>query len=140
MTRLPVDADLSWDLDTVRAIRLVHPFCVCPTKEPVRLCWLRNTQYLGRNFKIELKQRQLQREHGDDGDYVVQDGDSNVHLLIVIMSHDDYDGNDNGRNDGDNNDGAAEDIEDITWPRGERERVKYLFNTRREISYLQVAK
>ena len=55
------------------------------------------------------------------------------------MSHDDYDGNDDGSNDGDNNDGAAEDIEDITWSRGERERVKYLFNTRREISYLQVA-
>ena len=108
MTRLPVDGDLFWDLDTVRGIQLVHPFCVCPTKEPARLCWLRNTQYLGRNFKIELKQRQLQREHGDDGDYVVQDADSNVHLLIVIMSHDDYEGNNNGGNDGDNNDGVTE--------------------------------
>ena len=71
MTRLPVDGDLSWDLDTVRAILLVHPFYVCPTKEPARLCWLRNTQYLGRNFRIGLKQRQIQREHSDDGDDVV---------------------------------------------------------------------
>lgn len=106
-----MDGDLSWDLDRVRGIRLVHPFCVCPTKEPARLCWLRNTQYLGRNFKIELKQRQLQREHGDDGDYVVQDADSNVHLLILIISLDNYEGNDNGGYDGDNNDGAAEDNE-----------------------------
>ena len=108
MTRLPVDGDLFWDLDTVRGIQLVHPFCVCPTKEPARLCWLRNTQYLGRNFRIGLKQRQIQKEHRDDGDDVVQDADSNVHLLIVIMSHDDYEGNNNGGNDGDNNDGVTE--------------------------------
>lgn len=106
MTRLPVDGDLSWDLDTVRAILLVHPFYVCPTKEPARLCWLRNTQYLGRNFRIGLKQRQKQREHNDDAD-------SNVHLLIVIISHDDYEGNDNGGNDGNNNHGAAEDNEHL---------------------------
>ena len=86
MTRLPVDGDLFWDLDTVRAIRLAHPFYVCPTKEPARLCWLRNTQYLERNLRIELRQRQIQKEHSDDRDDVVQDVDSNVHLLTVIMS------------------------------------------------------
>ena len=69
---------------------------------------MRNTQYLGRNFRIGLKQRQIQKEHRDDGDDVVQDADSNVHLLIVIMAHDDYEGNNNGGNDGDNNDGVTE--------------------------------